>query len=87
MGIGHKERFNVLLKITVCVCVVYIYSSVISYLFSDLILPTMFLLRSRLFVERFFRAAGPMVEVGPRVSAVKLIHTIQTFNNGEISYF
>jgi acyl carrier protein len=43
----------------------------------------MFLLRSRMFVGTFFRVAGTsLAETGPRVSAVKLMHTIQMFNNG-----
>ena len=44
----------------------------------------MFLLRSRVFVGRLFRVTGSsLAETGPRVSAVKLMHTIQMFNNGE----
>ena len=53
-------------------------------LFPDLNLSTMFLLRSRMFVGRLFRVTGSsLAETGPRVSAVKLMHTIQMFNNGE----
>ena len=62
---------------------VYIYA--FTELFPDLNLSTMFLLRSRMFVGRLFRVTGSsLAETGPRVSAVKLMHTIQLFNNGEI---
>ena len=44
----------------------------------------MFLLRGRAFLGRCFRLAQTSVlESGPQVSAVKLMHTCQTFNNGE----
>ena len=47
-------------------------------------LSTMFLLRSRMIVGRLFRVTGSsLAETGPRVSAVKLMHAIQMFNNGE----
>ena len=37
-----------------------------------------------MFVGTFFRVAGTsLAETGPRVSAVKLMHTIQMFNNGK----
>ena len=60
----------------------YIYA--FNELFPDLNLSTMFLLRSRMIVGRLFRVTGSsLAETGPRVSAVKLMHTIQMFNNGE----
>ena len=35
-------------------------------------------------VGRLFRVtSSSLAETGPRVSAVKLMHTIQMFNNGE----
>ena len=44
----------------------------------------MFLSRGRSFVGQFFRIAqSSLVETGPRVSAVKLMHTIQFYNNGQ----
>ena len=48
----------------------------------------MFLLRSRMFVGRFFRvASSSMAGTGSKVSAVKLMHTIQVCHNGEIYNF
>ena len=45
----------------------------------------MFLTRGRAFVGKFFRIAqSSLLETGPRVSAVKLMHTIQFYNNGEV---
>ena len=44
----------------------------------------MFLTRGRAFVGQFFRIAqSSLLETGPRVSAVKLMHTIQFYNNGQ----
>lgn len=43
----------------------------------------MFLSRGRAFVGKFFKIAqSSLIETGPRVSAVKLMHTIQFYNNG-----
>jgi len=43
----------------------------------------MFLLRGRMVVGKFFRfAQSTFVETGPRVSAVKLLHTANFYNNG-----
>ena len=44
----------------------------------------MFLSRGRAFVGQFLKIAQfSLVETGPRVSAVKLMHTIQFYNNGQ----
>ena len=44
----------------------------------------MFLSRGRAFVGQFFKIAqSSLLETGPRVSAVKLMHTIQFYNNGQ----
>ena len=47
----------------------------------------MFLSRGRAFVGQFFKLAQcSLLETGPRVSAVKLMHTIQFYNNGQSQY-
>ena len=44
----------------------------------------MILFRGRAFVGQFFKLAQcSMLETGPRVSTVKLMHTIQFYNNGQ----
>ena len=43
----------------------------------------MFLLRSRVFVGQFFRVAqSSLIETGPKVCAVKLMHTVNYYNQG-----
>ena len=43
----------------------------------------MFLLRSRVFVGQFFRVAqSSQIETGPKVCAVKLMHTVNYYNQG-----
>ena len=54
----------------------------IAFIISD----EMFLSRGRAFVGHFFKIAqSSLIETGPRVSAVKLMHTIQFYNNGQYS--
>ena len=44
----------------------------------------MILFRGRAFVGQFFKLAQcSLLETGPRVSTVKLMHTIQFYNNGQ----
>ena len=43
----------------------------------------MFLLRGRVFVGQFLRVAqSSLLETAPKVCAVKLMHTIHFYNNG-----
>ena len=43
----------------------------------------MFLLRGRVFVGKFLRVAqSSLLETAPKVCAVKLMHTIHFYNNG-----